>query len=335
MATSPIIEADEKTVGRAWNVAYFAGVDIGGTKIAVGIGNTEGAILCEMRFPTDEVPRGEDGLDRIAEAVKSLCTQNGGSGPQIRLADVAAVGIGSPGPLDRGTLLKTANLPGWEGINLASGLQTRLGIPCRVENDATAAGMGEWMFGAGRGTSHMAYVTVSTGVGSGIIVNSQLYSGGRGNAGELGHIVLIPDGPVCHCGQRGCLETLASGTALARIAHERRNESPYLQRQDGIDAPTVFLGVEAGDAVCQAIIQDMTRYLGQGLSFLVNLLNPERIVLGGGVMANGDMLLPLIQQRTQEYSMPALYRTTEIVLAGLGQDSGLVGALAVALVART
>lgn len=315
-------------------MAYFAGVDIGGTKIAVGIGNTEGKILRETRFPTDEVPRGEDGLNRIAEAVRSLCTDKG-PGPELRSADIAAVGIGSPGPLDRGTLLKTANLPGWEGINLASGLQTRLDVPCRVENDATAAGMGEWMFGAGRGTSHMAYVTVSTGIGSGIIVNGQLYSGGRGNAGELGHMVVIPDGPPCHCGQQGCLETLASGTALARIATERRDQSPYLKRQDMIEAPTVFAGAKAGDKVCQSMIQDMTRYLGQGLSFLVNLLNPERIVLGGGVMANGDMLLPLILQHTESFSMPALYSTTEIVLAGLGQDSGLAGALAVALVART
>lgn len=316
-------------------MAYFAGVDIGGTKIAVGIGNTEGKILHEMRFPTEEVPRGEDGLNRIADAVKSLCAEEKNPGPQIRFEEIAAVGIGSPGPLNRGTLLKTANLPGWEGINLASGLQTRLEIPCRVENDATAAGMGEWMFGAGRGTSHMAYVTVSTGIGSGIITNSQLYSGGRGNAGELGHLVLIPDGPPCHCGQQGCLETLASGTALARIATERRSESPFLQQHQELDAPTVFAGAKAGDTVCQTIIEDMTRYLGQGLSFLVNLLNPERIVLGGGVMVNGDLLLPRIQQYTEQYSMPALYRTTEIVLAGLGQDSGLVGALAVALVART
>lgn len=315
-------------------MAYFAGVDIGGTKIAVGIGNTEGKILRETRFPTEEVPRGEDGLNRIAEAVRSLC-EDKAPGTHIGLSDIAAVGIGSPGPLDRGTLLKTANLPGWEGINLASGLETRLEVPCRVENDATAAGMGEWMFGSGRGTSHMAYVTVSTGIGSGIIVNGQLYSGGRGNAGELGHVVLIPDGPPCHCGQRGCLETLASGTALARIATERSSQSSYLKKQDTIEAPTVFAGAEAGDAVCQSVIQDMTRYLGQGLSFLVNLLNPERIVLGGGVMANGDMLLPLILQHTKAFSMPALYRTTEIVLAGLGQDSGVAGALAVALVARS
>ncbi len=334
MATSPIIEADEKTVERVYRVVYFAGVDIGGTKIAVGIGNTEGKILRETRFPTEEVPRGEDGLNRIAAVVRALCAE-GGSGPNINLSDVAAVGIGSPGPLDRGTLLKTANLPGWEGVNLAVGLKTRLGIPCRVENDATAAGMGEWMFGAGRGTSNMAYVTVSTGIGSGIIANGQLYSGARGNAGELGHVVLVPDGPLCHCGNRGCLETLASGTALARIATERRHESPYLQSLGTIEAPAVFSGAQGGDAVCREIIADMTRYLGQGLSLLINLLNPERIVLGGGVMANGDRVLPLIQEHTEAYSMGAMYRTSEIVLAGLGQDSGLSGALAVALVARS
>ncbi len=310
-------------------MAYFAGVDIGGTKIAVGLGTENGKILLEERFPTAEVERGDEGLTRIAAVVRELCDRQ-----QIAVRDLAAVGVGSPGPLDHGTLLRTANLPLWEGINLSAGLHNLLQIPCRVENDATAAGMGEWMFGAGRGVNDMVYVTVSTGIGAGFIANGQLYGGEQGNAGELGHVVMEPGGPLCHCGNRGCLETLASGTAIARIGQEQKENSPYLRAVDRVDAPTVFAGARAKDDVCQKIIDDMARNLGRGLSFLVNLQNPARIVLGGGVMENGDMLLPMVIKYTENYSMPALFKAADIVLAGLGQDSGLAGALAVALVAR-
>lgn len=311
-------------------MAYFAGVDIGGTKIAVGLGNENGQIVLEERFPTKEAVQGAVGIQRIAQEIRRLCDRQ-----QITVNDLAAIGVGSPGPLDHGTLLRTANLPEWEGINLVTGLESLLQKPCRVENDATAAGMGEWMFGAGKGTRNMVYVTVSTGIGSGIVANGQLYGGAQGNAGELGHVVVEPGGPLCHCGNHGCLETLASGTAIARIGQEQKIQSDYLRNLDPIDAPAVFAGARAEDRVCRNIIDAAARNLGRGLSIMVNVQNPERIVLGGGVMENGDMWLPLIKQYTRQFSLQALYQAVDIVLAGLGQDSGLVGALAVAVVART
>ncbi|MDA8192423.1 MAG: ROK family protein [Thermaerobacter sp.] len=307
-------------------MAYYGAVDIGGTKIAVGIGSEDGALLASERFATPRFGP-EQGIHDIVQAIGNLCAQL-----HIAETQLTALGVGTPGPLAGSRLLKSANLPEWEGIDLAVSLRLRAGFRVSVQNDATAAAMGEWYYGAGRRVNDMVYITVSTGIGGGIIAGGREVSGTDGNAGELGHIVLERNGPLCQCGHYGCLEALASGTAIGRIGQERQPESDYLRTLGVITAADVFLGAHRRDPVCDEIVQQTAEYLGLGVSYLINLTNPTRVVMGGGVMAHaGAQFLDRVRAAAERFSMPALFSATEIDLAALGEDSGLVGALAVGI----
>lgn len=305
---------------------YWA-VDVGGTKVEIGVGDHAGKLYATRRIPTPDLGKGDAVTDGIAKALVELAREGGDLKP-------VAVGIGSPGPLDSkaGKLIRPSNLPGWEGLALVDNLSKRLGVPVFLENDATAAALGEWRYGTGQGTQDMVYVTVSTGIGAGLIARGQLVRGVGDNAGELGHVVVEPGGRPCHCGLRGCLETVASGTAIGRSGEERRKESPLLNQASGpVTAEAVFKAAQAGDPVAQEIIAEATDHLGWGLATLVNLMNPERIVVGGGVSANGEALLGPTRQAMKKYAMPDLLAAAEVVLAGLGADTGVMGALAVAV----
>ncbi len=305
------------------------GVDIGGTKIAVAVANDQGELLDQDRFMVATTSSPEQALDRVAEMARDLSAR--------QQNPLRHIGIGSPGPFHNGTLDRPANLPGWHGVDLARSLSRRLDCPATLQNDATAAAIGEWMFGRGQHTKHLAYITVSTGVGAGFVLNGRPYGGPHGNAAEIGHIVLDPKGPQCNCGLTGCLESMASGTAMGRVGNQRRQESAYLSKPRAattIRAEDVIAGWQEGDPVCTQIVDDVARHLGHGLAILVNLVNPERIVLGGGVMHAGEPLLEKIRHWTAIYSMPTLFRETELILSGLGGDTGLVGAVAVAMVGR-
>lgn len=308
----------------------FIGVDIGGTKIAVGVADAKGNILVQDRFLVEQAGSPEGALDRVAELSRDLVQR-----AKASLGEVAAIGIGSPGPFHDGKLADPANLPGWDGIDLAESLRMRLERPAYLQNDANAAAIGEWLFGRGRGVRHLAYITVSTGVGCGLVLNGEPYGGPHGNAAEIGHIVIDPEGPRCNCGLTGCLEALASGTAIGRAGRERAADSDFLRPLgDGVDAAAVMRGWSAGDRVASEIVEEAANYLGHGLGILVNLVNPERIALGGGVMNAGAPFLAKVRQYTEKYSMPTLYRETELVLSGLGNDTGLAGAVAVAMVGQ-
>ena len=200
------------------------GVDIGGTKIAIGLATDEGKLLDQDRFLVIDTKTPEAALDRVAEI--------GGDLLRRHQQTLTWVGIGSPGPFHDGRLAAPANLPGWDGIDLSKSLEARLGKPASLQNDATAAAIGEWMFGNGRGSRHVAYITVSTGVGAGLVLNGSAYGGPHGNAAEIGHIVIDPQGPQCNCGLRGCLEALASGTAIGKLGRERAQQSLYLSQFD-------------------------------------------------------------------------------------------------------
>src|SRR5215213_351910 len=205
----------------------FGAVDLGGTKIHTAVSDEAGRILAEDRRPT-EVERGPDGvIARIIDSLEASLAGTGGS-------RLAALGAAAPGPIDRehGTVREAPNLPGWRSVPLAARLGEALGCPAVLENDANAAALGEFTFGAGRGSQHMIYLTVSTGIGGGLILDGCLYRGATGSAGELGHIVLDDDGPLCGCGARGCLEALASGTAIAARGAEavRQGTAPGIAR---------------------------------------------------------------------------------------------------------
>ncbi len=308
-------------------MAVYAAIDVGGTKIAVGIGHEDGTLQATTVIATDPGWSQDDVLDRIAASVDQVAETAG-----VSRAHIERVGLGTPGPLDGATLLETSNLHAWNGLNWQAGLTQRLRVPVSVENDATAAGVGEWLYGAGQGTRDMVYVTVSTGIGAGIITAGQRYSGSRGNAGEFGHIVMDLDGQMCSAGHRGCLESMASGTAIRRLGREKQSESAYLSMRPSVETKDVFDGYELGDPICRTIIEGAADRLALGLSYLVDLFNPERIVVGGGVGTHAPAAYrERFTQGMRRWSLPALAQIVTVAPAQLGEDSGLIGALALAV----
>lgn len=307
----------------------YVAIDVGGTKIAIGIGNKEGAFHAHRVLATDPSKKPDTVLDEIAAATAEAIREAGLDTSQLNY-----VGLGSPGPLDGSVIMGTSNLHGWTGLDWRAGLETRLKVPVAVQNDATAAGLGEWRYGAGRGTQYCVYVTISTGIGAGIVADGVLYSGAHGNAGEFGHLVMQPDGFECPAGHRGCLESLASGTAIARKGRERQAESAYLKAIESLDTKDVFEGMEAGDPVCAQIIDEAADWLGLGLSYLINLFNPEKIIIGGGVGTHApSSYFQRVWTTAQRSALPAMAEVVQLVPAELGSESGLIGALAVAVMA--
>ncbi len=303
--------------------------DVGGTRIRAALSDMEGHILRRQEWPT-ETERGRDGvLDRIVELIQQVRGDTPAS-------DVRGVGVGTPGPLDprQGMVLSAPNLPGWYNLPLQSILQERLGLPVQLINDANAAALGEWVFGAGRGCQNLVYVTISTGIGGGVITDGRLLLGHRGLAGEVGHMTLEAGGPRCNCGNYGCWEVLAAGPAIGREGAEavRDGLSPVLAELSAgqphrVDARMVGEAAHRGDPRAKEIIARSAYYCGVGMVNLLHLYSPEIILVGGGVSKLGDLIYGPMRQVVQERAMPA-YRGVPIKPASLGEDMGLLGAVA-------
>jgi glucokinase len=234
------------------------------------------------------------------------------------------------------------NLPGWKNVPLKRLIEEALSITAFLENDANAAALGEHRFGAGRGVQNMIYVTASTGIGGGLILNGQLYSGATGAAGEIGHMTVLPWGPYCGCGNRGCLEALASGTAIARDGRELvRRGVPTLIAElaagnpERVTAKLVAEAADRGDIEAQEILTEAMTYLGMGMANLVNLFNPELIVIGGGLTNMGEGLFGPVRRAIERRAFPAAARAAQVVPAELGDDVGVLGAVAVAMAHKT
>ncbi|NLP36719.1 MAG: ROK family protein [Firmicutes bacterium] len=309
----------------------FAAVDLGGTKIYTIIADAKGEVLSRKRLPTPPAADAESLLNALLTSItSSLAEINRSTG------HLAAAGICVPGFFDRKQrlVLKLPNIPRVNHFPLESALSHRLGVPVLVENDANAAAVGEASRGAGKGHRNLIYITVSTGIGAGFIFNGELYRGSRGFAGEFGHMQIKPDGPLCGCGKKGCLEAVASGSAIARQANEalksgRETKLSALAAQNGgkVTAEHVFLAAQAKDRTAQNIIEEAVYYLGLGISNLINLLNPSVVVLGGGVTNAGDLffapLLKIVAKHTVEYAA----QTVKITPAVLGSEAGAIGML--------
>lgn len=312
---------------------YVVGVDLGGTKIYTALADSMGHIISEVKVATGATEGPVAVISRIAETYYRVVHL-----AQPFRAVPSVLGIGSPGTLDpvNGVVYKSPNL-GWHDVPLVEKIKGIIGIPVLLENDANLAALGEHSLGAGRGTLNMVYVTVSTGIGGGLILNGSIYRGAYGGAGEIGHMVLDPDGPLCNCGRRGCLESMASGTAMANRAKELvalgSGKSILLaagENLDGITAISVSKAASAGDPEAKKIISDAGAYLGMGLANMINLINPERVVLGGGALQVGrefwDSMKNELFARTLEPSRDKV----RVVKSGLGEKSGLLGAVALA-----
>lgn len=307
---------------------YAIGVDLGGTKLAVGVVGPDGRILARAERPTD-VAGGVEAI--LADTRRAVNEALGVLGKG--LGDVAGVGIGAPGPVEPGdgVVIIAPNL-GWRDVPLGKLMQSGFGIPARVDNDANAAALGEQWCGAGRSVSDMVMVTLGTGVGGAIITHGAMYHGAHGYAGEIGHMTILEDGPLCGCGNRGCLETLAAAPAIARIAAEvidagraTRMSELAVANPGGLEAKIVFEAAREGDPEALGIVNQVARYLGIGLANLANILNPEMIVVGGGVSRAGDLLLDPVREEVRRRALRGPDRV-KVVRAELGNDAGIIGA---------
>ncbi|WP_314174109.1 ROK family protein [Streptomyces winkii] len=308
-------------------------LDIGGTKLAAGVVRSDGAVLSYETCPTGVTDGPAAGLDRLfALARAALAGQPPGQ-------QLLGTGIGCGGPLDsvRGRLISPPHLPGWTDIPLTSLAEDAFGMPAVLDNDGTAGAAGEWRFGAGRGTRHLLYLTISTGIGGGMVVDGRTYRGAAGNGGEPGHVTVRSDGRRCaSCGRAGCLEAYASGTSIAERALEaaesatRDGEATTLAGRETLTAAEVAQAVRDGDPVACRVWQETTETLGSGLVSLVNLFEPGLVVLGGGVLRSGDLLLSPLRESVARLAMGPAAAAARIVPAAGGEQAGLLGAAAIA-----
>jgi len=311
-------------------MACFLAVDFGGTQIRAARYGADLSRQARVALPTP-TRGGLDGvLERIKAAVGQVWPPDG---------EVAALGVAAPGPVDprQGVVVFAPNLPGWTDVPLRDLLQQTFGVPTFVGNDANLAALGEHRFGAGQGVDDLVYLTISTGIGGGILLDGRPFEGGRGLGGEVGHIVVEAEGPPCLCGGRGCLETLASGPAIARSAREAiaaGRPSTLLRMVGGdperITAREVGLAAQEGDELAREVFRRAGFYIGVALVTLMFLFNPSLFILGGSVTLVGDLLFGPIRETVRARAPEVYWRDVPIRPAALGDDVGLVGALALA-----
>jgi glucokinase len=293
-------------------------VDIGGTKIAVGVVDDGGRLLSRVESPTDADRGYRDALDRIAGMLREAAGMAGG--------EIAGVGIGCTGPVCpcTGEIGVVDFLPNWQGKNPVEDLSQIFGVPVAMENDADAVALGEAWMGAGKGKSSLICVTVGTGIGGGIMVDKRLYRGVDQSHPEIGHHVIDPQGPQCFCGARGCWEVLARGPAMVEwLASQAPNHYPHL---DGLTAKRICQLAQQGDALAQQCVERETYYLGLGVANLITLYSPEAIVLGGSVMQSAHLFLDGVRATVVRQCGLVPFHRTELTLASLGPDAPLVGA---------
>lgn len=306
-------------------------VDIGGTRFRTGLFDEQGRRLVVVEGDTDRVAGRDWMLEQLAARCKELIAQSD--------APVRACGLSFGGPVDFPKQSVTSvHSAGWKGFELGKWMEKTLGIPCRLDNDANAGALGEYHFGAGKGAKTMVYITISTGIGSGIVHEGKLLRGKDHLAGELGHIPVSDSGARCSCGGRGCLESFSSGGAIEKRAHEWAERRPehvarMMEYSGGstITAKGLMQAAGEGDMAASHILHETTRWLARGLLMVIRILNPDVIVLGGGVAQSGALLLNSLHSFLGEMASPTITYSTEIVTAGLGTYSPLYGAAAIGL----
>ncbi len=290
------------------------GIDLGGTQIRAALIDEEGTILSRAVRTTPA----KSGAAAVVDVIRDAAAEAAGD---LGFDGVDGIGVASPGPLDtiRGVTLGLPTISGFDNVPLRAMLGDAFGRDVVLENDGIAAAIGEWRFGAGQGLSDFIYITVSTGIGGGVVAGGQILRGQKGMAGHVGHLTLYPDGIRCGCGNLGCWESYAAGPAFEARANLAEG------RTFGADAPSVFAAARAGDRVASALVDVEARYLGLGLVSLLHLFNPQQIIMGGGICHHFDLLLPGIVSQVQQLAMPA-FRDTVIVRAQHFGNSGLLGA---------
>ncbi|PJI08806.1 MULTISPECIES: ROK family protein [Clostridium] len=308
---------------------YVVGVDLGGTKISCAISDLDGKIINQYTLPTLSQEGEAAVLTRIIESISKVIGDS-----KVNKDEIKAIGIGSPGPLDskKGMIISTPNLP-FKNFKLVEPIKNKFGIETYLDNDANVAAIGEFMFGAGKGTENMVFVTVSTGVGGGAIINGKIYRGNTNNALEIGHTTLVEDGPRCNCGNYGCTEALASGTAIAKRAKEalETGAETSLRNYENVTSYEVFQEAKKGDKVASDILDKCLNYLGICVANIVATLDPEMVVIGGGVSKGGNIVFEKVREVVNTRCFDSMAASCKIVPAGLGTDAGVIGAVALAI----
>ena len=310
----------------------FIGVDLGGTNLRAAVVTEEGEILGQARTETLAREGPDAVLGRMAGVAREAAERS-----RLKVEDISACGVGSPGPLNAatGVVLFTPNLPGWDNVPVAEKMTEALGVTSFLENDANSAGFGEWWLGAGRGSSEMLIYTLGTGVGGCAIIRGRLHRGRDQMAGHLGHAILVPDGRQCNCGARGCLEQYCSATAVAREARETTASGEETGLDDlapeDITAKAVFEAAKAGSEYARDLLARTGRYLGLGMATMVNVIDPQVVVVAGGMVAAGEMLLGPCRETVRANSLRPASERVKIVPAELGDDAGIIGAAGLAM----
>ena len=309
---------------------WIVGVDLGGTTTKLAFVTDGGEIVTKWEIPTDNTNEGKNITINIAKAIEEKLTELSQTKDNL-----IGIGMGAPGPVnyEKGIVLNVVNL-GWpNNYPLKESLETATSLPAAIENDANCAALGEMWMGAGEGAKDLVCVTLGTGVGGGVITGGKVVQGINGAAGEIGHITAIPSGGgQCNCGKTGCLETVASATGIVRLAHMELAKgldselSAKLAENDTITAKEVFDAARNNDGVAQKVLDEVSFHLGFVLASIANTLNPEKIVLGGGVSKAGAILLNPVKSNFEKFAFSAVRDSTELALATLGNDAGVLGA---------
>jgi glucokinase len=312
---------------------YSIGVDLGGTNIVSAIVNCQGKIVNSFKVPT-LVQRGKEAtIKRIIETIHENIIQS-----TIALDDIIGIGIGAPGPLDikRGIINFAPNLPGWIDVPLKKKLENEFNIKVVLENDANAAAWGERCFGAGQGVNNLVCFTLGTGIGGGIIIDGKIYHGNNYGAAELGHMTVNKDGPRCNCGNYGCLEAYSSATGIKNRIKNRIKEgikSEFLNFDDdnlfeSLRLKSIFEAARKGDRLTSDIVEEAISYLGIAIANIANILNPEMVVLVGGITNEGDKLLIPLRKEVKKRAFYSNYKSLKIVIGKLAGNAGVLGAAA-------
>jgi glucokinase len=309
---------------------FLVGVDIGGTKVAAGLVNAQGGIVKHTRTPMITNSDAATGFGCVTRAIHDLLQD-------VPVQTIAAVGVCSPGPLDprKGVVINPPNVPCWRNFPLAAELQKTFNVPVKVDNDANAAGLAEVLWGAGKGFGNVFYATIGTGIGTGIILDGKIFHGRTGAAAEGGHMGIQFDGPRCPCGKRGCIEFLASGRAIARRAQQKLCSNPksaLLEMADGnieaVSGEMVGKASAAKDPVAMEVVNETVDLLAYWLGNIIDLLEPDLIIMGGGV---STMLAPHLEELRAKWKGAVLNPWPEqipVVLARYGEEAGIAGAAA-------
>jgi glucokinase len=325
---------------------YVLGVDIGGTKLSTVLATRAGDIVHKVRRPTDANLGPASGVARLIEMLHETIRAHG---EDLDHGQIGGIGVacGSPMDAERGVILGPPNLPSWNPVPIVEILEREFGLATRLENDANAGALAEWLFGAGRGRRHVVYLTMGTGIGGGLVLDGRLYRGANGNAGEIGHMRVVDrGGPLCGCGKHGCLEAFCSGPSIARRTRKAlagepdSHAAPHMWAQirealcgdlEQVTAEHLFDGARAGDPLALRLVDETAHYMGIALANVIQAFNPEVIVLGTIATAQGDFFLDRVRRVVRDETWPLMSEIVEIVPSPLGSRVGDYAAISVLL----